>query len=183
MDRIFHQRLTLSAKCGIVLFSLLALWLFWNKQAALGLLVMIVVVGMIERVLHTVYIFRSFEEDDALIIDHGRFSMKFSVPVNEIIRCTPMKGAYGRSSYLALEYGNKRMISVLPVDEQAFMAELKKRQQAQEDKIKQTTDHTLQTQETEQTDLKAEATTATPSTEPTTTTSDMPRQPQSPLLP
>ena len=183
MDRIFHQRLTLSAKCGIVLFSLLALWFFWNRQAALGLIVMIVVVGMTEHVLHTVYIFRSVEEDETLIIDHGRFSMKTSIPVNEIIRYTHMKGAYGLSGYLALEYGNKKMISVLPTDEQAFIAELKKRQNTQENKTKQTTDHTLQTQETERTDLEAEAATAMPSAESSATASDTPSQPQSPLLP
>ena len=54
-QRTFHHRLTLGFLCGLVLFSLLVIYLFWIKQALLGLLVVIVIVGMIERILHTTY--------------------------------------------------------------------------------------------------------------------------------
>ena len=80
MDRTFHQRFTLAAKSGITIFTLLTAWFFWQKQAAVGLLLMIVVIGMIERVIHTTYTFRRTqpidrdEEHEFLIIDKGRFS-------------------------------------------------------------------------------------------------------------
>ena len=55
MNRIFHQRFTLTSKCAISLFTLLAFYFLWNKMAIPALLVVIVIVMMIERVLHTTY--------------------------------------------------------------------------------------------------------------------------------
>ena len=65
MDRTFHRRFTVGAKSGIALFSLLALYFFWTKTAVIGLLLLIVVVGMIERVIHTTYTFRRVKPIDS----------------------------------------------------------------------------------------------------------------------
>lgn len=68
-QRTFHHRLTLGSLCGLVLFSLLVIYLFWIKQALLGLFVVIVIVGMIERILHTTYTFiriKPFDRDEEM---------------------------------------------------------------------------------------------------------------------
>ncbi len=134
MDRTFHQRFTIAAKSGITVFTLLSFWFFWNRQAAIGILVAIIVVGMVERVLNTTYTFRRIkpidmdEEKEFLIINKGRFSANRNIPVDMIKKVTSMKTAFGLSHYLLIEYGNNNMEGVLPEDDDAFMRELKKRQ-------------------------------------------------------
>lgn len=134
MDRTFHQKFSLASKCGITVFTLLAAWFFWNRQAVLGILVAIIVIGMIERVLHTAYIFRRVkpvdldEEKEFLVIDQGRFSRNKNIPLDRVIKVTPVKTAFGLSHYLLIEYGNNNMASVQPEDDESFLRELEKRQ-------------------------------------------------------
>ena len=79
-DRTFHKRVTVAAWCGIVIFACLAFYFFLTKIAILGLLVSIIVVGMVERSIHTTYLFHRVkpidmeEEMEFLTIDSGRFS-------------------------------------------------------------------------------------------------------------
>ena len=108
MDRRFHQRFTVAAKSGIALFVLLAFYFFWAKKAIVGLFLIIIVVGMIERVIHTSYIFRRVKPIDR-------------------IKVTPMKSNFGLSHYLLLEYGAGNLTTVMPENEQAFIEELKRR--------------------------------------------------------
>ena len=94
MNRLFHQRFTLSYKCGIIVFSLLAFYLFWIKMTIVALLVIIVIVVIIERVIHTTYSFMAEEDSDVLVIDKGRFSSKKVIRVNDIVKCIPMKNCF-----------------------------------------------------------------------------------------
>lgn len=128
MNRLFHQRFTLSSKCGITVFSLLAFYLFWMKMAILAVVVAIIIVVMIERVIHTTYCFTATEEGDVLVIDRGRFSRKTVIRVGDIVKCTPMKTSFGLSRYLLIEYGAGHLTSVQPESDASFVAELKKRQ-------------------------------------------------------
>jgi hypothetical protein len=134
MDRLFHQRFTIAAKSGITVFTLLAGYFFWEKKAAIGLLLMIIIVGMIERVIHTTYVFRRLkpidrdEECEFLVIDKGRFSHHVNIPVAEIKQTTRMKTNFGLSHFLLIEYGPGNMASVLPENEETFLEELRKRQ-------------------------------------------------------
>lgn len=131
MDRTFHQRFTLAAKSGITIFTLLAFWFFWQKQAAVGLLVMIIVVGMVERVLHTEYIFRKVkpvdrdEEHWFLIINRGRFARNINIPVEEIKSVKLMRTPLRMGHYLLITYGAGNVYGVQPADEEAFLKELK----------------------------------------------------------
>ncbi len=129
MNRVFHQRFTLVAKCNIALFSLLAAYLFWNKIALPGTMVLIIVVGIIERTLHSSYTFTSTDQGEMLIIDRGRFSKKRIIRVSDIIQYTEMTTVFGLCSYLLLEYGAQHIISIQPENNDHFMEELKKRQE------------------------------------------------------
>ena len=133
MERTFHQQFTMANKCGITVFSLLALYLLWQKAALTGLFVAVIVVLMIERMIHTTYTFTVSERSEVLRIDRGRFSRPTVIAVNEIVRCTLMKTAFGLSHYLLIEYGGRRMVSVTPDNSEAFIAELKKRQEQNEE--------------------------------------------------
>lgn len=133
MERTFHQQFTMANKCGITVFSLLAFYLLWQKAALTGLFVAVIVVLMIERMIYTTYTFTVSERSEVLRIDRGRFSRPTVIAVNEIVRCTLMKTAFGLSHYLLIEYGGRRMVSVTPDNSEAFIAELKKRQEQNEE--------------------------------------------------
>ena len=129
MNRIFHQRFTLTSKCAISLFTLLAFYFLWNKIALPALLVVIVIVMMIERVLHTTYTFLIDEDGvQQLVIYRGRFSKSISIRVGDIVKVTRMKAVFGLSCYLLVQYGACHLVSLQPDNEEQFMAELNKRQ-------------------------------------------------------
>lgn len=128
MDRTFHQRLSPTTACGILAFGLLALYLFWVKSALMGCILAAVVVLMIERVVHTNYVFRRDEDEEMLYIDNGRFSKTRRIRVNDIVQCRKMTTGFGLSQYVLLQCGHKRLVSVQPDNADAFIAEVRKRQ-------------------------------------------------------
>lgn len=125
MNRIFHHRFTLPAKCSIALFALLAFWLFWQRMPVVALAVIVVVLMMMERVLHGSYTLTA----DRLLIDRGRFARRREIRLCDIVRCTPMTGIFGLSHYLLIEYGAGRLTTVQLSEEAVFIRELKKRQE------------------------------------------------------
>lgn len=133
MNRTFHKRFTLPAKCGVGVFFLLAAYLFWVKVAILGILVAIVIVGMIERILNTTYSLERVkpidrdEEMDFLIVNEGRFSRNKTVAIRDIVKVEPMKTALGLDHCLVIEYGAKHLLCVQPDNEEAFVKEIEKR--------------------------------------------------------
>lgn len=132
-DRTFHKRVTVAVWCGIVIFACLAFYFFLTKIAILGLLVSIIVVGMVERSIHTTYLFHRVkpidmeEEMEFLTIDSGRFSGKKHIAIKDIRQVTQMKTAFGIDHYLLLECRNGKLESVQPVNEEGFLKELKRR--------------------------------------------------------
>lgn len=127
MNRVFHQRFTLIAKCSIALFSLLAAYFFWIKSALIGTTILMVVVGIIERVVHSSYTFVATDQGEVLTINRGRFSKNIVIRVDDIIKCTRMTTVFGIHSYLLLEYGVRHFVSIQPDSDDRFMEELKKR--------------------------------------------------------
>ena len=105
-------------------------YFFWIKTAIISLLLLIVGVGMIERVLHTTYTIGLADDQYFLLVDKGRFSFQTMVPVNEISRVIPIRRLFGLSRYLLVEYGENRLLSVEPQEEEEFIAEIKKRKQS-----------------------------------------------------
>ena len=129
MDRTFHQRLSPASVCGILAFALLALYMFWTKNALVGCLLAAVVVLMIERVVHTTYVFRRNDGDEEMLyIDNGRFSKTRQIRVNDIVSCRKMSTGFGLSQYVLLQCGHKRLVSVQPDNADAFIDEIRKRQ-------------------------------------------------------
>ena len=128
MDRTFHQRLSPASVCGILAFALLALYMFWTKSPLAGCLLTAVVVLMIERVVHTTYVFRRNDDEEMLYIDNGRFSKTRRIRVNDIVSCRKMSTGFGLSRYVLLQCGHKQLVSVQPDNADAFIEEIRKRQ-------------------------------------------------------
>ena len=129
MDRTFQQRVSPASACGILAFALLALYMFWTKSALVGCLLAAVVVLMIERVVHTTYVFRRNDgEEEMLYIDNGRFSKTRQIRVNDIVSCRKMSTGFGLSQYVLLQCGHKRLVSVQPDNADTFIDEIRKRQ-------------------------------------------------------
>lgn len=126
--RVFHQRFTLAAKCGIAICVLLMFYFFWVKAAIVSLFLLIIAVGIMERVFNTTYTIGESEGQYFLLVEKGRFSFPTMLPVSDITRLTPMRRLFGLSRYLLVEYGQGRLLSVEPDDEDGFVAEIKKRQ-------------------------------------------------------
>ena len=128
MDRTFHQRVSPASACGILAFALLALYMFWTKSVLTGCLLAAVVVLMIERVVHTTYVFRRNDDEEMLYIDNGRFSKTRRIRVNDIVSCRKMSTGFGLSRYVLLQCGHKQLVSVQPDNADAFIEEIRKRQ-------------------------------------------------------
>lgn len=141
-DRTFHKRFTLPARIGLMAFVLLAGYFFWVKVAAVGILLAIVAVGMMERILHTTYTFRKVkpidreEEMEYLIIGEGRFSAVKTVPICDVYKVERVSAFFGLDYALVIHYGHRNMVAVQPDNPEAFRKEIGRRVESEERKVK-----------------------------------------------
>ena len=129
VNRSFHYRASWLNYTCIAVVAGAAIYSLWHRSAVnalVGFLLMGVVVLMIERIIHTVYVLTS---DGRLIISRGRFSRSLSVPVNEIIRMRVIRPGLLGVRYILIEYGAGHETTVQPVNEEAFMREVRDRQE------------------------------------------------------
>lgn len=117
MDRTFQHRFSVGAICGIILFAGVSFWLFWAKWVVLGALMALGCVVLMERMLHSEYVFR----DDQLIISHGRFARQRVVPLTDIVGYKPMTATFGISRFLILGLRGDQFILVQPANERSFL--------------------------------------------------------------
>lgn len=120
MTRTFHHKFTLGSKCGVILFISLAIYLFWIKSAITGCVFIALSVLVIERVLHSEYVF----SEDTLTIYRGRFAKSKTIRLNRIKSCRPITASFGLSHYLLLEYDEERYVAVEPEQEASFIKHL-----------------------------------------------------------
>lgn len=123
MDRTFHQHFSLGTSCGIILFAVVSFWLFWQKWPVPGLITALACVALMERMLHSEYIFH----EDQLIVYHGRFARKKVVPLSDIVGYKPITATFGLTRFLLLGLRGDRFILVQPDNEQAFVKHLAER--------------------------------------------------------
>lgn len=82
MTRTFHAKLNKKTLFLCLLPStVMAIYFFWIKWALIALAFIILMVIIIERLIHTVYIVTS---DSKLIISKGRFSQDKIIPFSQI---------------------------------------------------------------------------------------------------
>jgi hypothetical protein len=132
VNRTFHHHISFASVVALALLGLLALYFFWHRESAVGLLVAVglsvMLVMVTERLLHTEYVFC----DQRLIVGRGRFARKLSIAVDEITEARHMKVAFGTVNYILICYGAGHQVAVQPAQPQAFLSELRQRQQHNE---------------------------------------------------
>lgn len=129
MNRTFHYRVSLVNYLAVFIVAAAALFFFWNRSAAnavVGFLLLMAVLMMVERIIHTMYVFTA---DGMLVIDRGRFSRSIAIPVSDIIKVSIVRLALLPVRFVTIEYGAGRVVTVQPVNEEAFVDEIRRRQE------------------------------------------------------
>lgn len=128
MNRTFHYRVSFVNYLAIFTVAAAALFFFWNRSTVgtlVAFLLAMAVILMVERIIHTVYVFTS---DGLIVIDKGRFSRSLSVPVSDIINVRTVRQPLLPVRFVIIEYGAGHVVTVQPVNEEAFVDEIKRRQ-------------------------------------------------------
>ena len=132
MNRTFHYRVSLLNYVAIVVVAAAALCMFWHRSAAgavAGLALMMAVVLMVERIVHTAYVFTA---DGMLIISKGRFSRRVAIRITDIVSVERVRAGVLGVRYVLIRYGAGREVSVQPAGEEAFVGEITRRQELME---------------------------------------------------
>ena len=132
MNRTFHYRVSLLNYVAIVVVAAAALCMFWHRSAAgavAGLALMMAVVLMVERIVHTAYVFTA---DGMLIISKGRFSRCVAIRITDIVSVERVRAGVLGVRYVLIRYGAGREVSVQPAGEEAFVGEITRRQELME---------------------------------------------------
>lgn len=127
MNRTFQHRLSAVSLLMPTLLILLTVRVLWTPRIShflVALFLVIVIVMMMERLLHTTYVF----EHHQLKIMRGRFSRPITIHVGDITNAKVVTHRFLPVRYILIEYGRGKTIGVQPVNEQGFLNEIKKRQ-------------------------------------------------------
>ena len=128
MSRTFQHRVTPSAVVSILLLAFLTLYFFWHRSAShviIALILLVTTTLVIDRVIHTTY---TLTDEGVLEIYGGRFGGVRRLPLTDIISVEVKKPLLGISNYVLIMYGANHFVSVQPDNEEAFIREIKKRQ-------------------------------------------------------
>lgn len=133
MNRTFHYKASFLNYAVIIVTAVCALFVLWDRSAAnavVGVALMIAVVLMVERIIHTSYI---FTDDGLLVVSKGRFSHVLSVRVSDIVSAEIVCAGVLPVKYVLLKYGAGHEISLQPVNGEAFISEIRRRQKHAEE--------------------------------------------------
>ena len=132
MNRTFHYRVSLLNYVAIAVVAAAALCMFWHRSAAgavAGLALMMAVVLMVERIVHTAYVFTA---DGMLVLSKGRFSRRVAIRITDIVSVERVRAGVLGVRYVLIRYGAGREVSVQPAGEEAFVGEITRRQELME---------------------------------------------------
>lgn len=125
MDRTFHRRFTLTSKCFITVVTLLSGYFFWELKPVIGLLLILVVVVMLERVLHTTYTIHAGNDGrQVLTVYRGRFACQTEIPLDSITSVSERRTELGMSRMVLIEYDNGKAAGMQPENQEMFLKEL-----------------------------------------------------------
>lgn len=135
MDRIFHARITAAHYAFLLLATAVAVYGLWNKHIVLAALFMLLLIGAIERLIHTTY---TLTADNCLAVCYGRFARRKVIPlvaVTSVERASSMPvGRFALMRYVLVRYGDGQCIALLPEKEAAFIHALENKLQKLNDK-------------------------------------------------
>lgn len=101
---------------------------FLHRMGLCAAATLLLLVVAVERIIHTTY---TVTADGRLVVSYGRFSRPLSIPLSALRRVERYRrlrmGSRCLFSYLLVVYGEEKHVAVMPTDEEAFVAELKRR--------------------------------------------------------
>lgn len=127
MNRTFHTRIIWYQYAYLILIGLLAFWMLWIKAIIPAALLMLLIVFLIERFIHTTY---TITTNNDLVLYMGRFGKTRTIKLEKIISAEKRQSHLGRftnTSFVLIQYGANKYVSVLPVKEREFIDLLEKR--------------------------------------------------------
>lgn len=127
MNRIFHARISRLNYLYLFILGGVSFFMLWEKHIIVAVVVMLFLVVMIERVIHTTY---TITTEGMLLISFGRFAKVKSIPLSSIThieRIETMKiGSFHLTSYLLINHAGGHT-ALMPVKEEEFIARLQKK--------------------------------------------------------
>lgn len=121
MIRTFHSKINkVTLFCCLLPATVLAVYFFWVKMPLAALVFMLLVVVVIERLIHTSYI---FTDDGMLWIDKGRFSKKTRIALTdireaEVVRTSAISLLKNRETVmLTMQDGSMRFVAPFPAED------------------------------------------------------------------
>ncbi|MCD8297456.1 MAG: PH domain-containing protein [Prevotella sp.] len=127
MDRTFHYRISWLNIVSIIVVAAAMLYFLWHRSTAciiVGFILLFITLLMIERIIHTEYTLTS---DGLLYIKRGRLSRTIIIRIEDIITFRLVKSNSLTLRFILIEYGVGQQIAVQPVNEPAFLEEIRKR--------------------------------------------------------
>ena len=131
-NRTFQHRVTTTGIVIPIIMAVMAMYFLWHRTAIhliIGFGLIVIVVLMLERLLHTRYTITA----DQLVIDRGRLDQQQSIPLQDITRITKIERKWPVTRYILIEYGGRHETAVQPLNEDCFIQEIQKRQDHNED--------------------------------------------------
>ncbi len=126
MNRTFRHRISAVSLILPILLMLITFCVLWEPRLPhfiVGMLLVAIIVLMLERLLHTEYVF----EGKHLIIRKGRFHQQITVDVEDIVNAKVVHHRFMPVRYILIEDIRGKMFGVQPVNEEGFLKEVEKR--------------------------------------------------------
>lgn len=126
MNRTFQGRITPGMVLIFILLLSITFYFGWYKNI-LAIPLIIIVIFMIERMLHTTFTVTS---SGLLIIHKGRFSKDIDINISDIEKIekgTSLYSKLGINTYLNIVLKDGKEISIWPADEVSFLDWIKKK--------------------------------------------------------
>ncbi len=126
MDRTFHYRISWLNIVSIIVVAAAMVYFLWNRSTGsiiVGLVLLFITMLMIERVIHTEYVITT---DGVLQIKRGKLSRPILIRVDDIATMQVVRSNILTLRFIMIVYGRGQQIAVQPVNEEAFMEEIKK---------------------------------------------------------
>lgn len=126
MNRIFHSRISWHNYLYLTILGFTAFALLWEKHIIVATVIVIFLIILIERVIHTTYIITTNKQ---LTLSFGRFSKLRTIPISSITEIEKIEtlkiGSFHLTSYLLIHYENGH-VALTPVKEREFVMYLLK---------------------------------------------------------
>lgn len=134
MDRTFHYRISWLNIVSIIVVAAAMVYFLWNRSTGsiiVGFVLLFITMLMIERVIHTEYVITA---DGVLQIKRGKLSRPILIRIDDIATMQVVRSNILTLRFIMIVYGRGQQIAVQPVNEEAFMEEIKKRHTKKQNK-------------------------------------------------